>query len=158
MPKLFYNIPSRNPLFQSNSIAWRCADFVGDFANTGWNLGSGWLIRQQCLADIGGFPTDCLIEDVCSSMIALAEGWRTAYIPEEVQWGLVPESYVAHVKQMTRWVSVKPGGSYALAETNYLTQADVVHWRLSNVNALRPVLGLSPDKATDLAAAPCGAF
>jgi len=76
-----------------------------DHAGAGWNLGSGWIIRRLAVDDIGGFPTDCLVEDVCSSMIMLAHGWKTAYIPEGLQYGLVPETYIAHVKQMTRWVS-----------------------------------------------------
>lgn len=54
--------------------------------------------------DIGGFPTDCLVEDIYSSMLQMAEGWRSAYLAESLQYGLVPETYAAHVKQFARWV------------------------------------------------------
>jgi hypothetical protein len=63
-------------------------------------------VRREAVEDIGGFPTDCLVEDICSSMLMIAEGWKTTYIPEGLQYGLVPETYAAHVKQFTRWVSL----------------------------------------------------
>jgi cellulose synthase/poly-beta-1,6-N-acetylglucosamine synthase-like glycosyltransferase len=70
-----------------------------------WNTGSGWVLRAEALADIGGFPVDCLIEDVYSSMLMMSKGWKTIYIAEALQYGLVPETYLAHIKQLTRWVS-----------------------------------------------------
>lgn len=33
----------------------------------------------------------------------LGSGWKTAYIHEPLQFGTVPESYVGHLKQRTRW-------------------------------------------------------
>jgi len=62
-------------------------------------------MRRAAIDDIGSFPEDCLTEDVCSSVMAMAAGWRTAYLPEALQWGLVPDTYGAHVKQLVRWVS-----------------------------------------------------
>jgi cellulose synthase/poly-beta-1,6-N-acetylglucosamine synthase-like glycosyltransferase len=103
--QLFYNVPERDPLFQANSHSWRCRDLGSELAGVGLNLGSGWVVRPEAVEDIGGFPEYCLTEDVCSSMLMMAEGWKTAYIPEEVQWGLVPDTYGAHIKQVSRWVS-----------------------------------------------------
>lgn len=61
-------------------------------------------MRREAVDDIGGFPTDVLTEDITSSMMAMAEGWKTIYIPEALQWGLVPDTYAAHIKQVVRWV------------------------------------------------------
>ncbi|KAK3356598.1 nucleotide-diphospho-sugar transferase [Lasiosphaeria hispida] len=104
--QLFYNTPHNDSLYQSSAMNWLCMDMVRDFAGAGWNLGSGWIIRQEAVDGIGGFPTDCLVEDVCSSMLMLADGWKTAYIAEGLQYGLVPETYLGHVKQFTRWVVI----------------------------------------------------
>ncbi len=90
--------------FQSNDFSWYSRDLICDLAGAGFNLGSGWVMRREAIEDIGGFPTDVLTEDITSSMMTMAEGWKTAYIPEALQWGLVPETYAAHVKQLTRWV------------------------------------------------------
>lgn len=104
--KHFYNFPVNDPLYQSQRTFWRCQEILRDMADTAWNTGSGWILRRQALADIGGFPTDCLVEDVCSSMLILAEGWKTSYIGEALQYGLMPDTYAGHIKQLTRWVSL----------------------------------------------------
>lgn len=68
-------------------------------------LGSGYIMRRAAVEDVGGFPTESLSEDVCCSARLLGAGWKTCFIPESLQHGSVPESYNAHVKQRTRWVS-----------------------------------------------------
>lgn len=68
-------------------------------------LGSGYIMRRTALKAIGGFPTESLSEDVCCSATLLGAGWKTAFIPEAVQYGSVSDSYLGHVKQRTRWVS-----------------------------------------------------
>ncbi|KAK4192389.1 cellulose synthase 2 [Podospora australis] len=102
--QLFYNVPACDPFNQCSLVNWLALDTLRDQASAGWNLGSGWVVRREAVDDIGGFPTDCLVEDICSSMLKIAAGWRTAYIAEALQYGLVPESYGAHVKQFVRWV------------------------------------------------------
>lgn len=74
----------------------------------GWalNSGSGWVNPRDAIESIGGFPTTSLTEDVYSSTLMAAKGWKTAYIPEAVQYGLMPDSFPAHTKQHTRWVRI----------------------------------------------------
>ncbi|KZL84070.1 glycosyl transferase [Colletotrichum incanum] len=122
----FYNVPSNDPLFQTNKFSWYCRDLVCGLAGSGFNLGSGWVMRREAIDDIGGFPTDVLTEDITSSMIFMAEGWKTSYIPEALQWGLVPDTYAAHVKQMTRWMATL---SLILVALVFMTDADLVYWR-----------------------------
>lgn len=64
-------------------------------------------MRRKAIDDIGGFPEDIVTEDVSSSAMAMAQGWDTMYLQESLQYGLVPETYVAYIKQMTRWVSIE---------------------------------------------------
>ncbi|PVI03409.1 glycosyltransferase family 2 protein [Periconia macrospinosa] len=99
----FYNVPINDPLEQSNVISWHGQDLLRDNANWAWNSGSGYVLRRQALQEIGGFPTKGLTEDVQSSVNMMAKGWKTAYLPEELQWGLIPETYHAHLKQFVRW-------------------------------------------------------
>ncbi|KAI1759042.1 glycosyltransferase family 2 protein [Hypoxylon sp. FL1150] len=99
----FYNIPTGDLIFQSNQIAWCISDFVRDSLGCAWNSGSGYILRRTALDDIGGFSSGSVTEDVYSLMLMLSKGWRTAYLPESLQFGLVPSSYLGHIKQHTRW-------------------------------------------------------
>jgi cellulose synthase/poly-beta-1,6-N-acetylglucosamine synthase-like glycosyltransferase len=82
-------------------------------------LGSGYIMRRTALASIGGFPTESLSEDVCCSATFLGAGWKTAFIPEAVQYGSVPDSYLGHVKQRTRWVSNASGNLFVCVDLVY---------------------------------------
>lgn len=41
---------------------------------------------------------------MCSFMLH-GRGWETVFVHEELQWGLVPDSFAVHVMQRTKWVS-----------------------------------------------------
>lgn len=100
--KHFYNLPENDPFAQSQAVVSRCQEVFREIACMAWNTGSGWVVRKQAIVDIGGFPMDCLTEDVKSAFLMLSKGWNTTYVPETVQYGLVPDSYAAHVKQLCR--------------------------------------------------------
>lgn len=65
------------------------------------------MLRREALESIGGFLTECLVEDIQSSMEMMAKGWRTAYLGEKLQFGLVPDTYHVHLKQFVRWVRTR---------------------------------------------------
>lgn len=52
-------------------------------------------------------------------MIMMAKGWKTGYLAESLQYGLMPDYYLAHVKQFTRWVSIDTLET-GLGVTNYV--------------------------------------
>jgi hypothetical protein len=101
----FYNIPIDDPLTQTMSHFASMTEVVNDALGHANCLGSGYIMRRVALESIGGFPTESLAEDICCSATLLGEGWKTAFVPEVVQYGCVPESYLGHIKQRTRWVS-----------------------------------------------------
>ncbi|KAM0808146.1 putative Nucleotide-diphospho-sugar transferase [Seiridium cardinale] len=103
----FYNFLMNDLLYQSQLNPWRSTEIIRHLADISWNTGSGFILGRQALIDIGGFPTHSLTEDVLSSMMVMAKGWKTAYLAESLQYGLMPDSYLAHIKQLTRW---NPGG------------------------------------------------
>lgn len=71
-----------------------------------WNSGSGWVSPRDAIESIGGFPTTSLTEDVYSSTLMAAKGWKTVYVPEALQYGLMPDTFTSHIKQYTRWVRI----------------------------------------------------
>lgn len=101
----FYDIPVNDPLTQTMSHFAGMTESINDALGNANCLGSGYIMRRTALQAIGGFPTESLSEDVCCSATLLGAGWKTAFIPEAVQYGSVPDSYLGHVKQRTRWVS-----------------------------------------------------
>ncbi|KAJ4386901.1 hypothetical protein N0V93_009800 [Gnomoniopsis smithogilvyi] len=123
---MFYNLPSNDPLYQANNFDWYAKRLIFDLAGNGWNYGSGWIMRRKTVDDIGGFPEDIVTEDVSSSAMAMAEGWKTIYLQEGLQYGLVPETYVAYIKQMTRWhvgesqTATKFGFYHSKEKTKYM--------------------------------------
>jgi hypothetical protein len=77
-----------------------------------WAMQIAWALATS-------FPTESLSEDVCCSATFLGAGWKTAFIPEAVQYGSVPDSYLGHVKQRTRWVSNASGRPYVCVDLVY---------------------------------------
>lgn len=51
------------------------------------------------------FPTANHNDDIMTSMHLTAAGWKIAYVPETVQWGLVPNTVKKHRIQHTRWTA-----------------------------------------------------
>ncbi|KAH7309847.1 nucleotide-diphospho-sugar transferase [Stachybotrys elegans] len=120
--QLFYNSPENDPLHQGQTTSWRSQDTIRDMIGSAWNTGSGWLARRQALDDIGGFSTEILIEDLYSSIRMMAEGWKTAYVAEALQYGLMPNTYDAHLKQFLRW---NIGGCQTFVKMGYFIKPSI---------------------------------
>ncbi|KAK5118772.1 hypothetical protein LTR85_007978 [Meristemomyces frigidus] len=102
-PQTFYDLPPNDPLVQTMTQFAGITEKVNDALGHADCLGSGYVMRRCAIEGIGGFPTESLSEDVCCSATLIGAGWRTAFVHETLQHGSVPESYLGHVKQRTRW-------------------------------------------------------
>ncbi|KAG2498657.1 hypothetical protein HYH03_003403 [Edaphochlamys debaryana] len=69
----------------------------------GPNGGSGVVWRREALAEINGFRTESLGEDYLTSYDLLARGWKSVYVREPMQTGLIPWTAQAWLKQHHRW-------------------------------------------------------
>jgi len=65
--------------------------------------GSAAILRRAAIASIGGIVCGNATEDNVTSMAMLAKGYRTAYLNEQLSWGLAPESSWAFLEQRKRW-------------------------------------------------------
>lgn len=68
--------------------------------------GTGFVVRRQALNQIQGFPIGNYSGDGITSVYLAAKGWKTKYVPETVQWGLVPDTVRNHARQRSRWMAV----------------------------------------------------
>jgi len=76
-------------------------------ARNNWNaaywIGTNTLLRREALESIGGFPTDCVTEDVLTSMFIHGKGWKSIYIDELFAYGLAPANSSEYFVQRLRW-------------------------------------------------------
>lgn len=65
-------------------------------------IGANCTFRRAALASIGGHGIG-LAEDLVTSIRLHAAGWKSAYVPEIVARGLVPEDLASFLKQQLKW-------------------------------------------------------
>lgn len=97
------NIPDGDPLYQCLNLAFDNLLLVSDLSDDTWCTGTGFVLRHSAAEQIGGIPTDQLSEDIMTSLLLFAKGWKVAYVWEPLQWGLVPDSFAGCARQATRW-------------------------------------------------------
>lgn len=62
-------------------------------------------------------------EDAFMSTGICNNGWSTAFIPQSLQFGLVPDTYGSHLKQHRRWVSILLNSCPTLGTNDIKSQA-----------------------------------
>lgn len=76
-------------------------------ARNNWNaaywIGTNALIRREALESINGFPTDCVTEDILTSMLIHSKGWKNVYVDEPLAYGLAPANISQYFVQRLRW-------------------------------------------------------
>ncbi|HLM69171.1 MAG TPA: cellulose synthase catalytic subunit, partial [Longimicrobium sp.] len=74
-----------------------------DSINGAFFCGSCAVFRRQALESIGGFGTHSITEDIETSLLLHAAGWRSAYYGESLAYGLAAGSATAFHVQHLRW-------------------------------------------------------
>lgn len=80
-------------VFQPAKDAWGCAFCVG----------TSFLVRRDCLAEIGGFPHEAICEDINLTYTLMRRGYRTHWLNERLSAGLSAEGLPEYITQRTRW-------------------------------------------------------
>ncbi|KAL8817428.1 MAG: hypothetical protein Q9191_008150 [Dirinaria sp. TL-2023a] len=101
-PQRHYNIPDGDPLGQTMDILFEVMEPLKNATNAAWCCGTGFVLRRDALDGIGGVPEESINEDIMTSTYLTAAGWKIVYVPEDVQWGLVPNTITSHLKQQKR--------------------------------------------------------
>lgn len=66
-------------------------------------VGSCWACKRQIIDDLGGFPTDSIVEDVYFGYRVKSSGYKTVYLNECLATGLAAEDTPSYVGQRKRW-------------------------------------------------------
>ena len=76
-------------------------------ARNNWNaaywIGTNTLLRRKAIESTGGFPTDCVTEDVLASMLIHGKGWKSIYVDEPLACGRAPVNIAEYFVQRLRW-------------------------------------------------------
>ena len=91
------HVPGEQDFFMRNQL--RARERLGAVMYVGSNA----LFSRAALADIGGFATGSITEDVLTGMLLQAHGYRCAYADEVVATGLAAETFAEMLSQRVRW-------------------------------------------------------
>jgi cellulose synthase (UDP-forming) len=80
-------------IFQPAKDAWGCAFCVG----------TSFVVRRDRLAEIGGFPSQAVSEDINLTYTMLAKGYETWWLNERLSTGLSAEGIPEYITQRARW-------------------------------------------------------
>jgi cellulose synthase (UDP-forming) len=125
-PQDFYNTDSfthvvndsGRRLWEENRIFFSLIQPGKDTWNSAFFCGSCGVLRRSALEDIGGFSTQTITEDMETSIVLHARGWRSVYHGETLAYGLAPASAAAYHVQRLRWGQ---GSMQVLRRMNPLT-------------------------------------
>ncbi|MBD0319137.1 MAG: glycosyltransferase, partial [Gemmatimonadetes bacterium] len=110
-----------------------------DSINGAFFCGSCAVFRREALESIGGFGTHSITEDVETSLLLHAAGWRSAYYGESLAYGLAAGSATAFHVQHLRWGQ---GAMQVLRRFNPLTHRGLsMSQRVSYFGSLTAYVG-----------------
>ena len=89
-----------------------------DHWNAAFFCGTGAVLRREALAPHGGILTNTITEDLHTSVVLHAEGWKSVYLNEPLVTGLAPVDLTSFATQRLRWAE---GNLTAAAFANPLT-------------------------------------
>jgi cellulose synthase (UDP-forming) len=124
-PQVFYNpdpfqnnlqlysvIPNEQDFFMREVLTRR------SLFNAVLNVGSNAVFRRSAIDAIGLIPVGTITEDMATSMLLQARGYRTVFVNETLAMGLSPDSFSDYVIQRDRWCR---GNIQVLKKWNPLT-------------------------------------
>ena len=110
-PQDFYNMDSfthvvndeGRQLWEENRLFFSLIQPGKDRHNAAFFCGSCGVLRRTAFNEIGGFSTKTITEDMETSMMLHARGWKSFYHGETLAYGLAPASAAQYHVQRLRW-------------------------------------------------------
>ncbi len=110
-PQDFYNMDSfthvvndeGRQLWEENRLFFSLIQPGKDRHNAAFFCGSCGVLRRTAFDEIGGFSTRTITEDMETSMMLHARGWKSFYHGETLAYGLAPASAAQYHVQRLRW-------------------------------------------------------
>jgi cellulose synthase (UDP-forming) len=149
-PQNFYNTdsfsgranPENRRRLTDQNIFFSVIQAGKDRMNAAFFCGSCAVLRRRAVLDVGGFSKRTITEDIETSLLLHARGWRSVYHAEALAYGLAPRTATAFHIQRLRWAQ---GGLQMLRQLNPLTlrgQLTLAQRVAYFASALHPLDGL----------------
>lgn len=90
---------NREPLF------YRFLQPAKDADSSAFSCGNGTVYRRAALEQVGGFSEWNLVEDLHTSYVLHAAGWKSVYHRSPVTIGSAPETASVYLRQRLRWAT-----------------------------------------------------
>jgi cellulose synthase (UDP-forming) len=90
-------------LWEENRIFFSLIQPGKDTWNASFFCGSCGMLRRSAIEEIGGFSTLTITEDMETSILLHARGWKSVYHGETLAFGLAPASAGQYHVQRLRW-------------------------------------------------------
>lgn len=98
----FY-VSKDDPFGNKESLFYNIEQTGKDASNAAFACGSGVIYRRKALEDVGGFSTWNLVEDLHTSLLLHAKGWRSIYVDKAYSKGYAPEDIWSFYRQRRQW-------------------------------------------------------
>lgn len=110
-PQFFYNLGCFESRADENTDGhWEQQSMFFHYLQPGkqrWNsaffCGTCAVIRRKALEEVGGIATETITEDIHTSVLMHARGWKSTYLDEHLATGMAPPDVVSYFKQRQRW-------------------------------------------------------
>ena len=110
-PQEYYNVesfqhvtkPREKRSWHEQQLFYRVIQPGKDHWNAAFFCGSCGVMRRSALADVGGFATETITEDMHTSLRLHARGWSSAYHDEVLALGLAAQTATPYHLQRLRW-------------------------------------------------------
>lgn len=110
-PHNYYNIDSfqfrinkkKEKSWNEQDIFYRLMMPGRDYWNSTFFAGTAAVLRKKALEDIGGFATGTITEDLQTSILLYAHGWKGVYHNEVLSNGLAAKDFKNYHIQLLRW-------------------------------------------------------
>lgn len=111
VPQRYHNLDSLQ-----HRVSWRMRRLYGeqdvffnlvmpgkDHWNSAFFCGTGAVLRREALEPFGGQLTGTITEDMHTSLVLQANGWKSVYLNELLVTGLAPMDFSSYSSQRLRW-------------------------------------------------------
>lgn len=110
-PQDFYNLDSfqhrrsteGRTVWTEQSLFFRVIMPGKDYWNAAFFCGSCAIARRAAIANIGGFATETITEDLHTSIRLHKKGYSSVYHAESLAFGLAPDTFEPYESQRVRW-------------------------------------------------------
>lgn len=98
-----FRTDAADALNNEERLFYRALQPAKDRDGCAFSCGNGTVYRRYALLGIGGFSEWNVVEDLHTSYLLHADGWRSVYHPRAVTVGTAPETAAEYLAQRSRW-------------------------------------------------------